>query len=281
MGAAFTALASGLKKVAKGKVQSSLGMQSPQLASGLVRIGRFFYSATFGWLAISWYTGYVNERTSEGEGAKFILPSGTQPVISAPDRKDKSLPGSGGGGSEGLGETLLKGGEEIVKGVILGVNYQGKGTAGRKLIAISPEQLGVPGSALAGYLWTAPNNEKQKPPYEKQRYTELLQVASRIGHAFGLRISSGYRPESTGSLHGSGLAFDLVGTTPNLKRAATWCAKYPGMFQEIFVHNEGSGIHLHIGFYPDAGKIFAESDRYARSARTQSVAPAASPLTNT
>lgn len=258
------------KHVAKGTAQKHLGVQSPQLGTSLVRIGRFLYTASLGWIAVSWYTAYCNEHTTEGE-MKFIIPGAGGKVISAPDRKDKSLNEIIGVKSgETLGENLLS---ETAKaaGEALGISYgqtapSSTGAAkGRKLIPLTPSQLGTPGTAVAGYLWSAPDNEKQKPAYNSVTYREITEIAASLGHKFSLKLTSGYRPNSSGSLHQSGLAWDMVGSMTDMKRAAVWAAERPGAFQEIFIHNEGSGIHLHLAMYPDAKSVLTTGTKYSES----------------
>jgi hypothetical protein len=282
------AFVKGFKTVAAGKTQADLGMQSPHLASAAVRLGRFAYISLSGWIVVSWYSGYVNERVPVQESwlTKFILPGGNNPAISPPDRPNKTLSGIVEGVANSSGTGVLGPAGQPVEELIedgaktLGIANVGTvSSKGRKLIPISPAQLGVPGSALPGYLYTA--QSKQMPPYNATRYRGLLNVASVIAKQFGLKISSGYRPGSQGAngpdLHSVGLAFDLVGRTSDMKRAASWAAKNPGMFQEIFVHNEGSGLHLHMGFYPDAASIFnSTSNRYSRASARASTAPAQS-----
>lgn len=88
--------------IATGTAGARLGIQSPHLASATVRIGRFLYSASLGWLAITWYTGYANMRTQPGSGPTIVLPG--KPIIGPPDRPNKGFtPSSGSGGNGGNG----------------------------------------------------------------------------------------------------------------------------------------------------------------------------------
>jgi hypothetical protein len=274
----------GVKSVAAGKTQANLGIQSPHLPSAIVRVGRFGYGGFGAWIAFSWYTAFVNQRVpmSKSWTSQFVLPGNlVKPVISSPDRPDKSVASifgdltSGGGGPLGPAGELL---EEGLKdaGKAIGISNPGGSVStgggstvsakGRTLIPLSPSQLGVPGTAVAGSLWSAPDNQKQKPPYNAQRYRELLNVAQKVAKQYGLKVTSGYRPESGGSLHASGIAFDMVGRETDMRRAAAWASRNPGLFQEIFVHNEGSGLHLHLGFYPDAAGILnSRATTYSRA----------------
>lgn len=260
------------KSLAAGKSEADLGLQSGQLGPAVTRVGRFMYSLSLAWIAASWYTGYANERTKEGE-PKFIVPGSKKPVIGSPARKDKTL-----AQLKNKQSSIAAIGENISKTTLASSNSNNSPEVkGRQLIALAPDQLGVPGTAVAGYLWSAPDNQKQEPPYNVNVYKELFAFAMKIANKYGLKVTSGYRPESTGSLHALGLAFDMVGTMNNMKRAASWAAENPGLFQEIFIHNEGSGIHLHLGMYPDAAKIFNHpSNKYTESNTTQSIAPAQS-----
>lgn len=274
----------GVKDIAAGKGKSNLGIQSPQLPSAIVRVGRFAYITTSAWVMFSWYTGYINQRVemTESWATKFIPPGATKPVISTPDRPDRSLSSVFGDFTSSTSTGILGPAGEVGQQVLedgakaLGIANVGKvNTAGRKLIALTPEQLGVPGSAMPGYLWSAPNSEKQMPPYNANRYRELLGVATKIASQFGLKITSGYRPGSAGAggqldMHSVGLAFDMVGSENNERRAAKWASTNPGLFQEIFIHNEGSGIHLHLAFYPDAAQILnSKAAVYAKATATQ------------
>jgi hypothetical protein len=220
---------------------------------------------------------------SESWTRKFILPgTPNKPIISTPDRPDRTLSsvfgtflqaGSGGllGGIAGpAGEAA----EDLAEGTtkLLGISANEQQTPGkaRTLVALAPDQLGVPGEALAGYLWSAPDNQKQMPPYNSTRYRQLLSQAQSIANQYGLRVTSGYRPGSIGAngqldMHSVGLAFDMVGIRTNEKRAATWASENPGIFQEVFIHNEGSGVHLHLAFYPDAASILSSTaNKYAQ-----------------
>lgn len=252
----------GFKAVATGNAQSKLGMQSPHLPGAFVRIGRFIYSSALGWIAVCWYTGFVNKRTEAGEGPQLVIGG---KVVNSPDRPDKgaNIPTIGNDPAAAAGDP-----NRFVA--------SSKGVAGRTLIAITSAQLNA-GQGVNGYLWTAPNNKKQIPPFDRSRYNALLPVASSIANHFGMRITSGYRPQSVGSLHGAGIAFDMVGSMAQMKRAASWAATNPSLFQEIFIHDEGSGVHLHLGFYPDAAGIYnAGANRYVRPGGTsQSLAATA------
>lgn len=248
----------GTKAVAAGKTQASLGVQSPHLPSAIVRVGRFLYSVSIGWIAVAWYTGFVNARTQPGSGPQLILGG---KVIGSVDRPDKTpnIPT--------IGHGTAADNQPNQSGFVPQTPEQ----AGRKLVAITPAQLGTPG--LAGYLWSSP--KKDAPGFDRNRYNGLLNIANILARQYGLKITSGYRPQSSGSLHASGLAFDFVGSMSAMKRADVWAANNPALFQEVFIHNAGSGLHLHLGFYPDAAGIWnAATNKYTRPSQT-AASPAA------
>jgi hypothetical protein len=106
----WEAAVKGFKALAAGNAQAKLGTQSPHLPGAMVRIGRFLYSVSLGWIGIVWYTGYANMRTQPGSGPTLVLPG--KPIIAPPDRPGRQLPlgmtpGSGGGkgGGNGSGPT--------------------------------------------------------------------------------------------------------------------------------------------------------------------------------
>lgn len=96
----FSKAKQGVKNVAAGRAQANLGIQSPHLAPAVVRVGRFLYSFSAGWIFVSWYSGYVNERTDPGGGPKLILP-GTKKKVNSPDRANPAKLSLGGGSSGG------------------------------------------------------------------------------------------------------------------------------------------------------------------------------------
>lgn len=268
----LASLGAGSKKMARavatGNTQQQLGIQSPHTAGAVVRVGRFLYTTTLGWIFLSWYTGFVNERTAPGDGPKILLGG---KIVSTPDRPNVGVsdvvsalshPPQNKAQRRQL-QQALQGEGQSPSNARSEANQAGQG--GAPLIAIAPSQLGVPGSALPGYLWTVPNDQKQLPAYNAQRTAGLQNFAVAIASHFGLTVSSGYRPGSAGAggtpdLHSVGLAFDLVGSTVNMKRAATWAHSVGGQaFQEIFIHNEGSGLHLHLGFQPDTLTVLRQN----------------------
>lgn len=143
----------GVKAVAAGKTQAELGLQSPELPTAMVRLGRAGYVSSAVWIILSWYTGYCNERTKEGEW-KFVLPGSNAKVINPPDRPNKAPFGHGGsegkrkGGIEGAAEGGLEGLEDanpfglalkIAKAAGVG---DSESEQTRSLQAVAPAQVG-------------------------------------------------------------------------------------------------------------------------------------------
>lgn len=97
----FSKMGATAKAVAAGQAQQKLGLQSPQLPSSLVRIGRFLYVATVGWVGVCYYTGYVNARTTPGSGPTLLIPGTGGPATQSVSRPDPT--GNGGSGNSGPG----------------------------------------------------------------------------------------------------------------------------------------------------------------------------------
>lgn len=121
--------------------------------------------------------------------------------------------------------------------------------------------------AIPGYLWTVPSDAKVIPPFNHAVYHELGQLITKLANKYKLAIIAGYTPDRTDTLQGHGLAFDLAGRTPDMKRLARWAIERPQAFQEIFLIDEGEGLHLHLGLYPDAAQILNQQSKRYESAR--------------
>jgi hypothetical protein len=97
----FSLLSKGIKSLAAGNAQASLGLQSPHLPNAVTRIGRFLYTTSATWILIVWYTAYANQRTQPGSGPTLVLPG--MPIVNDPDRPNRApkfataVPSSGGG----------------------------------------------------------------------------------------------------------------------------------------------------------------------------------------
>jgi hypothetical protein len=94
--------------------------------------------------------------------------------------------------------------------------------------------------------------------------TGTLGIAGRVARMFGLSITSGYRSPAhnaavggvPNSLHTHGSpanpgAVDLVG--PRMQEARAWAGSHLSL-KELLVHDVGSGLHLHLGFFKKGGK---------------------------
>lgn len=87
-------------------------------------------------------------------------------------------------------------------------------------------------------------------------FAPRMQAAQYIANRFGLKVTSDYRSPShnaqvggvPNSLHTKGLGFDLVGSAANMNKAKAFAESHPEIFDEVLVHNVGSGMHLHLGF---------------------------------
>jgi hypothetical protein len=92
--------------------------------------------------------------------------------------------------------------------------------------------------------------------------------ANKVASLFGLRPSSSYRSPShnaavggvPGSLHTHGSprnpgAIDLVGSAASMYAASAWAARHIPGLKENLVHDAGSGLHLHLGFFKRGGKV--------------------------
>lgn len=117
----------------------------------------------------------------------------------------------------------------------------------------------------AGSVWDAAKNLVGGGPGANGSGTTkgTLSIANRLAKMFGLRITSTYRSPShnaavggvPGSLHTHGStanpgAVDLAG--PNLAGARAWAASHLNL-KELLVHDVGSGLHLHLGFFRRGG----------------------------
>ena len=102
---------------------------------------------------------------------------------------------------------------------------------------------------------------KSAQPVQNGKLVESLyapreQAAKAIAARFGLHVTSSYRSPAhnaevggvPNSLHTRGLAFDLVGSDSQMQKAKAWAESHKEMFQEVLVHDVGSGSHLHLGF---------------------------------
>jgi hypothetical protein len=92
--------------------------------------------------------------------------------------------------------------------------------------------------------------------------------ANAIARRFGLRVSSGYRSPKhnaavggvPGSLHTHGSAsnpgaIDLVGSTGAMYKALAYARSHIKGLKEALVHDVGSGLHLHLGFFRRGGMV--------------------------
>lgn len=110
-------------------------------------------------------------------------------------------------------------------------------------------------SGLDSRAWTAPS-PVQNGKLDPQLFEVRKKAAGQIAERFNLKVTSDYRtPQHNaevggvpGSYHTKGLAFDFVGSNQDMQKAKAWAQNHPEMFQEVLVHDVGSGLHLHLAF---------------------------------
>jgi hypothetical protein len=190
------------------------------------------------------------------KGQRFGASSGIQQIIkaagkdagaqfSAIGRSGWAQTDSGGPGYGGLDAPTLRGIYNDLSGVAAGSGQAQGGGLPRRQAGLDPHAYGDP----------APSNGSS--PLNKRLFAVRKHAAEKIASQFGLHLTSDYRTPAhnaevngvPGSLHTKGLAFDMVG--PNMEAAAQWAQKYQGpgkVFDEVLVHDAGSGLHLHLGF---------------------------------
>lgn len=95
------------------------------------------------------------------------------------------------------------------------------------------------------------------------KLNERLQEAYNKATGSGLRLTSGYRPGSTGpsgkpDSHSQGMAMDFAGNAGQMKLFAEW-AKKSGLFTEVLYETAGHYDHVHVGWQEgkhQAGKTY-------------------------
>lgn len=195
----------------------------------LVKLARGIFSSALGSIGFFWYTGWRRERVAAGSG-KFPFPGLSKLAAQfAPSLADATFP------------------DEIT----------GTGNTTKNK---TKQQL-EPGLTGPGQVAPGTTTKTKHEPFDPIRYNARYHTAQRIGNQFKLEITSGHRSVAhnaavngvPNSLHIDGLAFDYVGTISNMSRAMRFAQDHPEIFSEVFVHNVGSGIHLHLAFWPGAG----------------------------
>lgn len=107
------------------------------------------------------------------------------------------------------------------------------------------------------------NGESEREEFSERRYNARLQTITGVARSFGLHVTSGKRSDDenanangvSGSLHlvsSGALAFDLSDgpgpVSPNERRCYEWASSRPDVFQEVILHDAGSGMHVHVAF---------------------------------
>lgn len=114
------------------------------------------------------------------------------------------------------------------------------------------------------------NGDSTTESFNERRYNKRLQAITVAGRAFGVHVTSGVRSASenqssngvSNSLHleeNGGLAFDLSSgpgaISPQERSFYTWARQRADLFQEVLLHNSGSGWHVHVAFRSDVVTI--------------------------
>lgn len=194
----------------------TVGMTARRNPIGLfVRGGRFLYVSSVGVLSLALYTGWKNQNN--GRGFLETLQTGKW----TPQDADKPLPGN---------------------------------TSNNKVAGAGP---GI-------------NGDSQTAAFNQSKYNQRLQAISVAGQSFGVSVTSGKRSTTenteangvTNSLHlieNGALAFDLSsgpGAISGAERSFyQWASSRSDLFQEVILHNSGSGWHVHVAFRPDVVSI--------------------------
>lgn len=234
-------------------------LSKPDKPSMLVRLGRVSYSVNGAALLVVLYTGWRNERVAQGDKPNIPIPglskltgSGWQGAA-----RGDAPPPSG----VTVGANAAPGNPAVTPGSGVGAGGVGAGNTKHPPLV----RFSMPGAVLA---FTAPNGAKKHTAYNGSDYQTRLNHAQTIANLFHLRITSGYRSAAHDraqgrnyhSFHEDGLAFDMVGTMAEMRKGAEWASKRNDLFQEVLLHNEGSGLHLHLAFWPDAGQKLTIAD---------------------
>lgn len=193
-------------------------------AGKVVKIGRGLYITSAGFLGLALYTGWRNQRVKPGS-AEIPIPGLTKKKAKySPSRDDVPLPSSPQSGAPGGGT-----------GVSTNVPFESEAYDERK--------------------WNIRNHEMAK-----------------LAQRFGLVISSSKRtpaenaaangvPDSLHLVTNGALAWDLSTpgapqVTANERRCYEFCKPLEGtVFQEVMIHNAGSGYHVHLAFRKGVTRI--------------------------
>lgn len=102
-------------------------------------------------------------------------------------------------------------------------------------------------------------------PFNQRRYNERMENFRRAAASFGLQLTSAGRTEAENRrVNGSATSFHLFSRgalgfdagdgpgpiSPNERRFYDWCRSRSDVFQEVLLHDAGSGYHVHAAFRP-------------------------------
>lgn len=197
-------------------LMSQVGTRLRRNPVGLfVRGGRVLYIGSAGFITLAAYTGWKNQNNNAG----FLETLRTGKW--KPEDADKPLVGNA-------------------------VKAAGKAT----------------GAGVNGISQTVGFNEND--------YNKRLQSITVIARSFGLGITSGKRtaaenaaaggvPNSMHLVENGALAFDASSgpgpISPEERRFYEWAKSRPDLFQDVLLHNSGSGWHVHVEFRPEVTTI--------------------------
>ncbi len=119
------------------------------------------------------------------------------------------------------------------------------------------------GSGVLGYAGPPANMKQLGDPRWVDSHT--LAVAAYLAKKFGLSISSSYRDPAhnaavggvAGSLHthGSSQNPGAIDFVPPSAAALAFARSHVAGLEEAMIHDVGSGLHIHLGFFAGGGKI--------------------------
>lgn len=199
-----------VKSIATGNAQADMGLHSPELPSGIDRLGRFLYTVSAGGILITLYTAFVNTRTAPGSGPTLVLP-GARDGGYGPSRPDPDIPGL-------LGKLGIGGGSTPVSSVAndpsLGANA---GPVRTRVVKVALQMVNAPNMHYAE-VRPIPSNILQNPNNtDCSGFVEQVYMTCGAPDPSGLGFAKPLQGD-TGTQESHGTAVK----TPNLGDLAFW-----------------------------------------------------------